>query len=125
MSKLFLELVSPLGCICAAAAAPLETKPVVLRVGKPVLRQLGGGQSNSYQFYLQAGRFAHVAADQRGIDVVLVIFGPDNKKLASVDRWSDLQGEESLSLVAETSGSTGSKYVPSPRIHCRAHMRSG
>jgi CHAT domain-containing protein len=104
MSKRCLTLVTLSGCLGAVVAAPPQTNRVLLEVGKPVQRQLAGGQSHSYIFRLQAGRFAHVVADQRGIDIVLVIFSPDNKRLASIDRWSDLQGEESISVVAERTG---------------------
>jgi len=88
--------------VIAAAQSPSTPRPLAL--GKPVQRQLAGGQSHTYSFSLHSGQYAHVLVDQRGIDVVLTVFDPDNKKLASIDRWSDLQGEESISLVAESMG---------------------
>ena len=50
-------------------------------MGKPIERELAGGQSHAYQIALAAGQYLHVVAEQRGIDVVVTLFGPDGKKL--------------------------------------------
>lgn len=47
-----------------------------LELGKPVERELFGGQSHSYRIVLAAKQYLHVVVDQRGIDVVVALYGP-------------------------------------------------
>src|SRR5262245_52045505 len=75
-----------------------------LELGKPVERELAGGQSHSYQLSLDAGQYARLVVDQRGIDLVIRLSGPDGKEIAEFDSESRLQGQESVSLVAEEAG---------------------
>jgi CHAT domain-containing protein len=78
-----------------------------LEPGKPIERGLAGGQSHyyAYQLVLAAGQYINVRVDQRGIDVVVKLFGRDGKQLAEVDSESRTQGQETLSWVAEEAGS--------------------
>jgi len=78
---------------------------VPLELGKPVERELAGGQTHSYQIRFSAGQYAHVVVDQRGIDIVVALFGPDGIKLLEVDSPNGAQGPEPVSIVAEASGS--------------------
>lgn len=75
-----------------------------LELGKPIERELAGGQSHSYSFRLEAGQYLHIIVDQRGIDITVTASGPDGKKLAEVDNPNGVQGPESLSLISEKSG---------------------
>ncbi|MGH9841830.1 MAG: CHAT domain-containing protein [Blastocatellia bacterium] len=103
----------------AAANAPRVRQPVntsvaaagqgdgarVLEPGKPIERELAGGESHSYRLMLAAGQFCHVIVDQRGIDVVVELFGPDGKKIVEVDSPNGREGPEPVSLVAEIAAS--------------------
>src|SRR5688572_26740862 len=44
-------------------------EPTTLELGKPVERELSGGQEHSYQLALTDGQYASVVIEQRGIDV--------------------------------------------------------
>jgi len=77
---------------------------VPLEPGKPVERELAGGQTHEYHLQLAAGQYLHVVVDQRGIDVVVTLFGPDGKKLAEVDSPNGTQGPEPVSVIAGASG---------------------
>jgi CHAT domain-containing protein/Tfp pilus assembly protein PilF len=76
-----------------------------LELGKPVERELTGGQTHSYQLNLSEGQYANVIVEQRGIDVVVKCFGPDGKLIAEIDLENRLNGEERAELVAKTAGS--------------------
>ena len=76
-----------------------------LEPGKPIERELTGGQSHSYQITLAAGQYVRLAVDQRGIDVVVRLFGLDGKQIAEFDNEIRLQGVETVSWVAEVAGS--------------------
>jgi len=75
-----------------------------LEPGNPIERELAGGQSHSYQFALDAGQYARLVVDQRGIDVVAQLLGPDGKQIGEFDSESRLHGQESMSLTPEEAG---------------------
>jgi CHAT domain-containing protein/tetratricopeptide (TPR) repeat protein len=87
-----------------AVAAQDEKEIRPLELHKAVERELAGGQSHSYLITLAAGQYLGVVADQRGIDVVVTLFGPDGKQLVEVDSPNGEQGPEPLSATAATSG---------------------
>jgi tetratricopeptide (TPR) repeat protein/CHAT domain-containing protein len=75
-----------------------------LELGKPIERELSGGQSHSYGMTLAAGQYVHVVVDQRGIDVVVALYAPDGKKLTEVDSPNGTLGPEPISWISEKSG---------------------
>src|SRR5215510_963823 len=56
-----------------------------LEAGKPIEREMAGGQKHYYKIALEADQYLHLVVDQRGIDVILTLFDPAGKKLAEVD----------------------------------------
>ena len=74
-----------------------------LMPGKPVEREIAGGESHAYQIALQAGQFVRFRLEQRAIDAALILIAPDGKQLAE----RDLTGageEEPLSLEVAVTG---------------------
>jgi CHAT domain-containing protein/tetratricopeptide (TPR) repeat protein len=90
-----------LGWIFLAAAPP--PAPVILTSGTPVERELAAGESQVWTVELAAGRPWRIAVEQRGIDVVVEVSGPDGKRLAAVDSPLDRQGSETV-LVEPAAG---------------------
>jgi CHAT domain-containing protein len=76
-----------------------------LEPGKPIERELAGGQSHSYRVTLDAGQYLRLLVDQRGIDVVVQLLGPDGKLVMRTDSDSRSHGEETVEQVAEAAGS--------------------
>lgn len=76
-----------------------------LELGKPIERELKGGEVHAYQITLAVNQYLHVVVEQRGIDVVVTLFGPDDKQLVEMDSPNGTQGTEPVSVVAEFSGS--------------------
>ncbi len=83
--------------------AQSDSRTDFLAPGKPIERELAGGESHSYQVKLAAGQFCDVVVDQRGIDVIVAFYGPDGQKLVQIDSPNDVNGPEPLSLVANAS----------------------
>ena len=75
-----------------------------LEEGKPVERELSGGESHSYQLNVTAGQYARVVVEQKGIDVVVSVFGPDRKLITAVDNPNGSQGAETVHITAEATG---------------------
>ncbi|MBO0719277.1 MAG: CHAT domain-containing protein [Blastocatellia bacterium] len=78
---------------------------VLLELGKPIERELAGGQSHSYGITLASAQYLQVVVDQRGIDVVVTLFAPDARKLSEVDSPNGIAGPEPISTVADAGGS--------------------
>ncbi|MCI0659563.1 MAG: CHAT domain-containing protein [Acidobacteria bacterium] len=81
-----------------------EPQAQVLEPGRRIEMELAGGQSNSYQISMTADQYARVVINQRGVDVTLRLFGPEGKYLTLSNSEVRLEGEESISWVAETAG---------------------
>ncbi|HKX27680.1 MAG TPA: tetratricopeptide repeat protein [Blastocatellia bacterium] len=75
-----------------------------LEPGKPVKRELAGGQRHRYRVKLGADQFLKVVVEQDGVDVVVQLAGPDERQLIELDSEIRLRGSEILSQVAETAG---------------------
>jgi CHAT domain-containing protein/Tfp pilus assembly protein PilF len=75
-----------------------------LEPGKPIIRNLTGGQRHVYRIKLDVGQLLKGAVEQRGIDVVVRVAGPDGNQLLEFDAESRSQGLESISLEAEATG---------------------
>ena len=75
-----------------------------LETGKPIERELKAGEAHTYQVSLSLNQFLRVVVDQRGIDVVVSLFGPDGKQIAEVDSPNGTQGPEPVSVVSDAAG---------------------
>ncbi|HSE19261.1 MAG TPA: CHAT domain-containing protein [Pyrinomonadaceae bacterium] len=85
----------------AVSAAHAQQEIVV---GRPVAREMRGGEEHTYQVRLSGGRHARVVVEQQGIDVVLELSGADGKPLLEVDNnLSGTRGMEVISLVVDAS----------------------
>jgi CHAT domain-containing protein/Tfp pilus assembly protein PilF len=69
-----------------------------------VERELGGGQKHIYQFFMNVGQYANVIVSQRGLDAKVRLIGIDEKLIAEFDSDFRLQGDETVELIAGTSG---------------------
>src|SRR5262249_10396524 len=66
-------------------AALSAQESISLEPGKPLERELSGGQSHSYKITTVSGQYLHIEVEQRGIDVAVALFTPDGKKICEVD----------------------------------------
>lgn len=73
----------------------------LLEAGRPVRRELAGGEAHGYVVRLAAGRYARVVLKQLGVDGVLTLIGGDGKEVLSINSANGTRGEEALSLKAE------------------------
>src|SRR6185295_13801972 len=86
----------------SSAAVLLEARTEQqLEQGKPIERELAGGQQHSYQITLAEGQYASVVVEQRGIDVAVELQTTDGKIIASFNNEYRNQGEEKIEMVAE------------------------
>ena len=98
LSVLLLLHLPALRAQSAPATVPLEA-------GKPIERALAGDVTHSYSITLGANQFLRVVVDQKGIDVEVALFAPDGKQIVKVDGPNGSAGPESISVIAEATGS--------------------
>lgn len=67
-------------------------------------RELKGGETHSYRILLTEGDFFHALVEQKAIDVIVILYGPDGELLANTDSPNDRWGTEPILLIAGASG---------------------
>ncbi|MBI4429012.1 MAG: hypothetical protein HY562_07820, partial [Ignavibacteriales bacterium] len=65
-----------------------------LQKGKPLEKNLKAGDIHSYRISLKSGDLAYIEVDQRGIDVIVRVFGPTKRKIDEVDSPNGARGIE-------------------------------
>ncbi len=88
----------------ARGAAPGAQESISPEPGKPVERELSGGQSHSYKITAISGQYLQIVIEQRGIDVAVALFTPDGKKIGEVDGERATVGAETILAIAEVAG---------------------
>jgi CHAT domain-containing protein/Tfp pilus assembly protein PilF len=104
MSRTQARFISPSLASGSSNAAQLGPDVRLLEPGKPIERELAGGQSHSYQLPLTADQYLLVVIDQRGINVVVQLLGPDDKPIMEFDSEIRDYGAQPVSQVADVSG---------------------
>jgi len=84
--------------------APSAQESVSLEPGKPVERELSGGQSHFYKISMTSGQYLRITVGQRGIDVVVALFTADGKKVGEADIEKATVKSETISAIAESAG---------------------
>lgn len=120
---MFVALVA--GSVTAQEPAPVprteQLDNKTLFVSREVERPLAGGETHSFNINLSEGQFVEVRVDQRGIDVLLRLYSPENKRIAEIDSPNSSQGRETVFALADRDGSyrlevtSLSKEVPAGR----------
>lgn len=90
---------------CVVAVAPSSSTVQAQSPQAPLERRLTGGEMHSYRLTLTAGQFMRAVFDQRGIDVVVTLSGPDAKRVLEVDNPGGSWGPEPLFFEVEQEGS--------------------
>jgi CHAT domain-containing protein/Tfp pilus assembly protein PilF len=75
-----------------------------LQQGEVIERELSGGETHNYHLTLAPGQYLRLAVDQKGIDVLVALFGPDGKALGEFDSPNGSRGPESVLILTESSG---------------------
>ncbi len=76
-----------------------------LTPGKPIEQELKGGEKHTYPLTLKASDYLKLVVEQRGVDVVVRLLGPDGKTLREVDSPNGTQGPEPISAIIDQGGS--------------------
>jgi hypothetical protein len=89
--------------LCGSLSA-VGQEPKNLTAGFSEERTLGRGENHVYTVDLESGAAILGEADQRGVDLVIDMFGPDGKLIRTVDSPNGTEGPEPIDLTAFTTG---------------------
>jgi CHAT domain-containing protein/tetratricopeptide (TPR) repeat protein len=85
--------------------SPQSSDALPLEPGKPVERELKGGETHRYTINLAAGQYARFEVEQRGIDVLVAILPPGQERPHEFGVVEWMWGKESACVIAEQAGS--------------------
>jgi CHAT domain-containing protein/uncharacterized protein HemY len=88
----------------ARGAAQNTAEEFSLEPGKPVERELSGGQSHFYKISMTTGQYLQVTVSQLGIDALVALFTPEGKKIGEADIEKATVRSEIISAIAEATG---------------------
>ena len=75
-----------------------------LKLGASSGQEMKGGETHRYRITLKVGQYLNLVVEQKGIDVVVRVIGPDSQKVAEIDSPNGTQGPEPVSVIAEVAG---------------------
>ncbi len=78
--------------------------PVTLEAGKPLEREMRGGDTHSYLIQATAGHYLLIVVEEHGIELMATLYTPDGKKLYDVDNPSESNPHEQTPLIAAVTG---------------------
>jgi CHAT domain-containing protein len=87
---------------CLSVWAQVAPDSQTLVPGKPIEREIAGGESHMYQLTLQTGQFMRALVEQKGINLTLALVAPDGKQALELNFLGG--GQESLSYEASAGG---------------------
>jgi CHAT domain-containing protein/tetratricopeptide (TPR) repeat protein len=88
----------------AGAHHTVQESALRLAAGRPVVGALSTGETHSYTMTLAADEFVSISVEQRGVDVVATLVGPDARKRTDANNAKGGQGVEALTIIADTAG---------------------
>jgi hypothetical protein len=76
----------------------------MLELGKPIEREIKGGETHNYELRLEAGQFVDVTIEQLGINVRGILQKPDGTTISEADSQRGARGFEMVCAIAEATG---------------------
>jgi CHAT domain-containing protein len=85
-------------------ATALAQQVTELKQGTTLERSLKGGESHEYRIHLDARQFFDAVVEQEGIDVEVILAGPDGKQIGHIDSPNSEWGPEPMVAISATEG---------------------
>ena len=93
--------------LAASGGDPLHAardRGAPLEIGKPIEREIRGGETHAYEITVPAGQVARGVVEQRGVDVALRVVDPGGTVVAKLDSPNGPQGPEPWTIEATGPG---------------------
>ena len=76
----------------------------LLELGRPIERELRGGEIHTYRINVEPGQFVHIVIEKKGIESAGALIGPDAKLIAIAQRTNGPFGSEAVSAIVTAPG---------------------
>ncbi len=86
--------------LCATAAFAQDE----LTLNTPLAREIKADETHNYQLKLAAKQFAHLVAEQQGVDIEVNVYDPAGKQILHMDSPNGTQGPEPVWLTNRPAG---------------------
>ena len=90
------------------SAAPSGGQPQdtsrLLELGKPIERELRGGEIHTYRIDVEPGQFIRIIIEKKGMAAAGALIGPDGKLIAIAERTNGPFGVEPVSAIVAAGG---------------------
>lgn len=90
----------------------MSDAPRPLADGESIEDRLLPGTPHTYEISVAKDELVHLVAEQRGLDVRLLLFDPSGRQLAEVDSLNGAEGTEEVTEVAEAGGTYRLQVLP-------------
>jgi len=90
--------------VCLRPGPALADEPTPLAPGQVLEREMAAGETHRYSIELRAGEYLQVLVEQRNVDVVLTLTGPDGAVVLETDSPSGINGPDPLDVIATRTG---------------------
>ena len=105
----------------ASSVPAIDTVAQALTVGgAEIVRTIVLGEEHIYKFTLRAGELARAVVDQRGVDVIVGVRGPDGAQIMEVDSPNGDLGPEPVEFIATGDGTYRLVVRPVPDATIKA-----
>jgi CHAT domain-containing protein/tetratricopeptide (TPR) repeat protein len=84
--------------------SPLQEGSQLLTAGQVVTRNLRAGETHVFRITLTQGQYLHVVVDQKGIDLTVKLYDPNQTLFVQRDSPNSKFGPEKVSTIAQFSG---------------------
>lgn len=98
--------------LAVSTASAQQTQPIT--VGRTVERNLAKGETHIYEIALQANRFVHGRAQQKGVDLRLAVVGPQGDTIGRFDSPNGKEGPEPFQFTTKSAGAHKLVVAPHP-----------
>jgi CHAT domain-containing protein/tetratricopeptide (TPR) repeat protein len=104
----------------ATQAGPPTADATILTQGSVIEREMRVGETHVYSIELREGEYLQEVVEQRGVDVVQTLKGPNGQTILETDSPSGRQGPDPLAVIAPVTGtysltlSRTGRYTPPP-----------
>ena len=82
----------------------LKAQSTKLEIGKPIEGELKGGESRTFGITLRADEYIFLTAEQKGVDVTVVLLDPNGQELRKVNWIAGTEDPEILTYVTSSAG---------------------